>query len=110
MESERLWVLSNLRAYCPPGNHEFLPGDSVGGSVRWCARCMKEEPADASGCMVCDLAGAFEASIRSAETGRRISGRLCRTCFAVFEGGQPLGGWQLEEARESAELRADDRR
>ena len=104
-----LWVLSNLQSYCLPGTHDFLPGESPKGSIRWCAVCLKEEPADESGCMVCDLAGRFEVVLCSNE-GRQAEGRLCETCYEAFSRGRPLGGWALQSQPQTREMQHEQRR
>jgi len=91
---ESLWVRSNLGTYCAPGDHEFLMADGPKGGVRWCAKCLKEEPTDGSGCLVCDLPGYQRVelvNVRDEE--QHVVGMLCSTCSAGFDERSVIGGW-----------------
>ncbi|MCK9517656.1 MAG: hypothetical protein M0R74_01320 [Dehalococcoidia bacterium] len=94
MANESLWVRSNLGTYCNPGEHEFLTADGPHGAVRWCARCLKEEPTDGSGCLICDLPGQVPVELESVrKQGARITGLLCVTCHQGFEERDVISGW-----------------
>lgn len=89
-----------MQSYCAPATHEFLPGESFSGPIRWCAVCLKEEPADASGCMICDLPGRYESTIAHDTQGLRASGRLCATCYESLS-GTGIDGWSLRAVSEA---------
>lgn len=94
MANESLWVRSNLGTYCHPGDHDFLMADGPHGGVRWCARCLKEEPTDGSGCLICDLPGQFPVELQSVRSrGRSVAGLLCETCHLGFEERDVISGW-----------------
>ncbi|MCC6382280.1 MAG: hypothetical protein IT304_07210 [Dehalococcoidia bacterium] len=100
MANESLWVRSNLTSYCEPGAHDFIEVADGDAALRWCARCFKEEPLDASGCLVCDLPGTHTVAMRNVERDLPpLSGRLCDVCFEGFGERGVIRGWRLGPSR-----------
>lgn len=95
MANEALWVRSNLATYCGPGRHDFIEAHGAGPTVRWCARCFKEEPEGRPACMICDLPGEVRAEIRDREReAPPVAGTLCDVCAEGLRESGPIGGWE----------------
>lgn len=116
MAYESLWVRSNLGTYCAPGEHDFLTAEGPKGGVRWCAKCLKEEPTDGTACLVCDLPGSHRVELMSVRgDDQHVRGMLCSTCYAGFEERSVIGGWtrvasrpaRLERATAAAKRQQD---